>query len=223
MTADGDPDPIAPGGPGASGVPGVPGVPGGSAGPAGSGGPAGPGDPDGPVARFLRSRGAAAMDHPGGTLLDHLGRVAEVLGRWGAARDVRLAGLCHAAYGTDGFGPHLMETAERGTLAGLIGERAEAIVYLYGSSVRDVLYPQIGGPGPVTFRDRFTGAVHEPAEADLRALMEITAANELDVLAHNADLAARHGAALYGFFARGGELLSPGARAACERQLAPYA
>ena len=135
------------------------------------------------VEDFLRDRGADRIPHPGGTLLAHLSRVARLLGRWGANRDVQAAGLCHAAYGTDGFDESLLRTTDRATLAGLIGERAEALVHLYGSCDRGALYPQLGRVRPVVFRDRFTGGEHTPSDADLRAFVEITAANELHVLA----------------------------------------
>ncbi|MEU3838698.1 DUF6817 domain-containing protein [Streptomyces sp. NPDC028635] len=175
------------------------------------------------VEDFLRDRGADRMPHPGGTLLAHLSRVARLLAAWGADPDVQSAGLCHAAYGTDGFDEALLSTTERATLAGLVGERAEALVHLYGSCDRSAVYPLLGGDAPVVFRDRFTGDEHIPSDADLRAFMEITAANELDVLAHNEDLTARYGAALYGLFARSRDLLSPAAWAACTRQLGPDA
>ena len=55
------------------------------------------------VAEALASRGAAGIAHPGGTLLAHLERVHALLTEWGARPAVRLAGLCHAYYGTDRF------------------------------------------------------------------------------------------------------------------------
>jgi hypothetical protein len=145
------------------------------------------------------------------------------LTKWGADPAVQAAGLCHAAYGTGGFDEALLRTTERATLADLIGERAEALVHLYGSCDRDAVYPLLGGDAPVVFRDRFTGDEHTPCDAALRAFVEITAANELDVLAHNEDLAARYGAALYGLFTRSRHLLSAAAWAACTRQLGPDA
>ncbi|MFI2641757.1 VOC family protein [Streptomyces sp. NPDC018610] len=176
-----------------------------------------------PVEDFLRHRGADRVPHPGGTLLAHLVRVARTLAEWGADPDVQIAGLCHAAYGTDGFDQDLLPLTERATLAELIGERAEALVHFYGSCDRGAVYPRLGGDRPPVFRDRFTGGEHTPAEADLRAFLEITAANELDVMAHNEELAARHGAALYELFARSRDLLSAEAWAACTRVLGPHA
>ena len=170
---------------------------------------------------FLRGRGAADMPHPGGTLLQHLGRVRQLLADWGADQVVQMAGLCHATYGTDGFDQWLQPVTERSLPAELIGDRAEALVYLYASCDRGAVYPQLGGARPVVFRDRFTGAEHVPSETDLRAFTEITAANELDVMAHNDELASRHGAELYRLFTRSGDLLSTAARDACTQQLGP--
>jgi hypothetical protein len=165
---------------------------------------------------FLRARGAAAIPHPGGTLLAHLGRVADVLRQWGAEPDVQAAGLCHAAYGTDGFATALITPAERATLAAVIGARAEALVYLYGSAVRAAVYPRLGDPAPVRFLDRFTGDENPAPEWQVRAFAELTAANELDVLARDAEIAAEHGPALTRLFARVRDRLSPPARAACD-------
>jgi hypothetical protein len=75
---------------------------------------------------FLLAHGADRIDHPGGTLYDHLSRVADVLSEWGAAEEVRLAGLCHAAYGTDGFDKSLLSVDDRKALRDVIGEDAEA-------------------------------------------------------------------------------------------------
>ena len=163
------------------------------------------------------------MRHPGGRLLDHLHRVRDLLADWGADVDVQVAGLCHATYGTDGFDPSLLAVTDRATLVGLIGERAEALVYLYASCDRSVVYPRIGRAEPVVFRDRFTLAEHAPDVADVRAFLEITAANELDVLAHSDSLAARYGTAMHRLLTRAGTLLSERAREAFTRQLAPYA
>src|SRR5688572_25662253 len=146
---------------------------------------------------FLRERGAALLEHPGGTLYEHLVRVSAVLRRWDADPATQAAGLCHASYGTDGFNVTLMTLDERPVLAELIGQPAESLVYLYGSCDRGAVYPQFRAEGPVIFRDRFTGETHCPSEEDCRAFMEITAANELDVLARDSALAAKHSASLF--------------------------
>lgn len=150
-----------------------------------------------PFVAFLRARGAADMPHPGGTLLQHLVRVSDRLAEWGAPPAVQVAGLCHATYGTDGFAPSLLDLSDRAVLAELIGERAEALVYLYASCDRSVTYPRLRGGEEPVFRDRFADADCRPAPGELRAFLDITAANELDVFRHNEDLATRYGPAFY--------------------------
>lgn len=162
---------------------------------------------------LLRARGAENIDHPGGTLLAHLVRVHTVLAEWGADDDVSLAGLCHAMYGTDGFPVALLELDERPVLADAIGSGAEVLVYLYASCDREQTYPQLV-QRVVTFTDRFRGTRHAPSSLGLRAFMEITAANELDVVRHNRELADQHGDRLAALFAEVGQYLSePASRA----------
>lgn len=153
------------------------------------------------INEFLLDRGASRLPHPGGTLHEHLVRVAELLAEWDAGQDLQAAGLCHACYGTAGFDHALLGLDERPVLRALVGARAESLVYLYGSCDRAVVYPALKEPRPVSFRDRFTGAAHTPPERDVRAFTELTAANELDVIRHNPAMAARYGAALRQLFA----------------------
>ncbi|MEU8972833.1 DUF6817 domain-containing protein [Streptomyces monashensis] len=168
---------------------------------------------------FLRDRGAALIPHPGGTLLEHLERVHRLLADWGADSVVRTAGLCHATYGTDGFGPTLLPVTDRTALVALIGQQAEELVYFYACCDRAATYPRLDGTEAVVFRNRFTGRDHQPPAGTLRAFLTITAANELDVLAHNADLARQHGPGLYRLLTRVGPLLPPAARDAVARRL----
>lgn len=167
------------------------------------------------IEQFLRDRGAGEIPHPGGTLLAHLARVADTLASWGADHDIQSAGRCHAMYGTDGFNQALLELRDREVLRALIGDRAEGLVYLYGSCDRSAVYPRLDSR-PVVFRDRFTGHQRQLTDLELRALLEITAANELDVMTHNAELAATHGKSLYALFDRGKAHLSFPAWRACQ-------
>jgi hypothetical protein len=152
------------------------------------------------VEEFLLAKGALDVDHPGGTLLSHLRRTHDVLYEWGARPALRLAGLTHAAYGTDGFPHPLMGISARPTLSSLIGTEAEAIVYTYGSCDRAFAYPLLTDGQTPKFRDRFTGSVSDPSPRQVRDLVELTFANELDVLAHNEELLAAHGESLHRLF-----------------------
>ena len=153
------------------------------------------------IQEFLLDHGAGRLPHPGGSLYEHLVRVAALLAEWGADEDLQLAGLCHACYGTAGYPHLLLGPDERPVLRAVAGAPAESLAYLYGSCDRAAVHPALKEPGPVPFRDRFTGRTHTPPEPDIRAFTELTAANELDVIRHNPAMATSHGVALRQFFA----------------------
>ncbi|WP_157249162.1 DUF6817 domain-containing protein [Nonomuraea typhae] len=159
---------------------------------------------------LLTELGAETIEHPGGTLLAHLRRTAATLADWGADEPVRQAGLTHAAYGTDGFPAALLGLHERHRLSTAIGQEAEALVYLYASCDRAYTYRRLP-----RFRDRFTGQVVTPSRRALRAFMDITVANELDLLAHSPDLRQRHGEQLRAWFATKVALMSQAAAERC--------
>jgi hypothetical protein len=170
------------------------------------------------IRELLLDRGAGRLPHPGGTLYEHLARVAALLAEWGADEDLQVAGLCHACYGTAGYDQALLTLDERAVLRALVGNVAESLVYLYGSCDRAAVYPALSKPGTVPFRDRFTGRVHRPRQRDVNAFTELTAANELDVMRHNPEMASRHGEALRDLFAGARPRLTDAAWRAWSRQ-----
>lgn len=134
-----------------------------------------------PALDFLLSRSADTVPHLQGTLLEHLLATEEWLRSWGSPEELCRAGLGHAAYGTDGFVPHLLPLSDRAVLAAAVGTEVEETVYFYASCDRAFLYPQLSRPGPVRFRDRFTDVTFEPSATRLRAFVDLTLANEIDV------------------------------------------
>lgn len=167
------------------------------------------------VAAEFERRGAADLEHPGGTLLAHLIRTEERLRSWGAPHFVALAGLAHAAYGTDGFPVALFELAEREHLRDLIGDDAEALVYLYCSCDRDLLYPQLG-EARVTFRNRFTDETQELPIEELRPFLELSFANEIDICDVGDEWRAIVGPDVVAAFGPAAGVVSPAARADLE-------
>jgi hypothetical protein len=133
------------------------------------------------ITQFLHAHGSEEIDHLNGTLFDHLKRTELLLRRWGCSEIVSLAGLCHAAYGTDGFPTALVELDERGLLAEVAGSDVEALVYLYASCDRGFVYPKLGHGAGMDFRDRFTGRTFSPPTSQLRDFVDLTLANESDV------------------------------------------
>jgi hypothetical protein len=174
--------------------------------------------PDSPeILEFLLARGAGQLAHPGGSLYGHLNRVAALLAEWEAEEDLQVAGLCHACYGTDGYDQALLTLDERPVLVALAGARVESLVYLYGSCDRAAVYPALAEPGPVRFRDRFTGDTHTPPERDIRAFTELSAANELDVMRHSDAMAARYATPMRRLFASAAPRLTDAARQSWSR------
>jgi hypothetical protein len=162
------------------------------------------------VTRWLASRGAAGIPHPGGTLLAHLERVQALLAEWGARPAIRLAGLCHAYYGTDGFTTALGDPGGRDELARITGVEAEQLVYFYASCDRRFSYPSLAERmGP--FKDRFTRTVLRPPLGQRRDFAELTAANELDIVRVNPDLRAQLGPDMFRLFTSWKNLLSDAA------------
>jgi hypothetical protein len=150
------------------------------------------------VRAWLRERGAETIDHPGGTLYAHLGRVHDRLGALGHGEDVCLAGLAHAAYGTDGFGRTLLDVADRDVLRTLTGAPAEALIYLYGACDRDRTWPALTATRQVW--NRFTAGVETLAPEQVQPFADLSIVNELDVLEQDPVLAARHGGSLRTLF-----------------------
>lgn len=101
----------------------------------------------------------------------------------------------------DGF-PHAMPGASQDRLAGVIGHRAERLVHLYGAANRAWSYPTFTGDAPVVV-DRRTGERTGLDRETLRALAELTVANELGMFAHSPELLARHGTKAATVFAPG--------------------
>jgi hypothetical protein len=154
---------------------------------------------------LLRRLGADRVPHPGGTLLAHLERVHARLALWDARPALRLAGLCHAFYGTDGFPTGLLPLDRRPELASVIGPDAEAIVHFYASCDREATYPHLLEP---LFRDRFTGRTYAPDPLACRDFAELTAANELDLARRDPDFRERWGPELLALLTRFRPLLS---------------
>jgi hypothetical protein len=133
----------------------------------------------------LRELGVGEFAHLNGKLESHLSGTYGLLMEWGNAEYVCDAGLYHAVYSTQpmqrlGIPHNEYSPADRPKIRGIIGEEAEALVYLYGACDRDYFYPQIGSPAP-DYRDRFTGKSLLLPSRTLRDLLEITMANELEI------------------------------------------
>ena len=169
------------------------------------------------VRAWLRERGAEKIDHPGGTLYAHLGRVHDRLGALGHDEPTRLAGLAHAAYGTDGFNIHLLETTQRQVLQDLVGERAEALIFLYGGCDRSRTWPTL--PDKLQVWNRFTGGPQPLPLRDVQSFVDLSIINEVDVMEQDQSITERYGAYFRELFDTWAPLASPEALAAAHKVL----
>jgi hypothetical protein len=167
---------------------------------------------------FLETQAAQLRPHVNGSLLEHLQGTCRLLHEWGNPDDICTAGLAHAVYGTAGFPPMLLDvTSDRQKLIDMIGQQAEALVYLYASCDREYVYPQLGMGTPVRFRDRFTSRIFEPAPGLLTALVEITFANELEMVCAEPSHAPHFRHAYQSLFERCRSMVSAGGIACFDR------
>lgn len=167
-------------------------------------------DPDA-LFRQLHILGAGEFAHFDGSLADHLRGTERLLRTWGAPDAVCVAGLYHAAYGTDGYAPALASIDHRRDIAALIGVEAEALAYLYGACDREAFHPRIGTKTQLMFCDRFSGTEYGIRREQLAQFCELTVANELEIAGRNANYRAKHRASLSALFERMSGLVSPAA------------
>jgi hypothetical protein len=162
---------------------------------------------DGAARGFLLEHGADAIDHVGGTLFAHLGRVEQALAAVGAPAALRLAGLTHATYGTDGFARALIPWTGRKELRAVIGDEAEDLVYLYCACDRDRSWADLAATR--TVHDRFAGGERVLGEGQLTPFVDLSVVNELDVIERDPAVLGRHGEYFRGLFARWEPVTSP--------------
>jgi hypothetical protein len=166
---------------------------------------------------LLRDHGAESIEHPGGTLYAHLCRVERRLADLGAGRDLQLAGLTHAVYGTDGFDHSLLAWSNRNSLRSAVGETAETLVYLYGACDRDRTWPSLADTA--TVHDRFAGQLEHLAASQLVPFVDLSIVNELDVIEQNPAMLEKHGDYFGDLFTRWAPVTSPSVVAEARRVL----
>jgi hypothetical protein len=152
--------------------------------------------------QYLQQLGGDEFVHVNGSLAQHLAGTEALLRRWGGREALCLAGLYHAVYGTAGIRGSLASLAMRVTIAGVIGDEAEALAYLYGACERETFARRVDTTQRLRFADRFTGADQPITEAQLQDICEITVANEIELALASDAFLAKHRGALAELFAR---------------------
>lgn len=171
---------------------------------------------------LMAELGARSTAHVKSDLLTHLKGTATILAEWGAREALQLAGLCHAAYGTDGFPATLLPLAERARLKAVVGDEAEDIVYVYCSCERDELFASAGARSGIRFRDRFIAAEALPSDEMLHDFFELTFANELELCRASPSFRSEHETFFREAFPRCARYVSGAAYASFEEIYPPH-
>ena len=111
----------------------------------------------------------------------------------------------------------LLDVADRATLRAVVGARAEEQVYRYGGCDRGRTWRALHETQMI--RSRFTGHVEAPTRADLRAFVDLSIVNELDVVEQDAEIASKYGDYFRSIFATWADLASPAVIADARRVL----
>jgi hypothetical protein len=107
----------------------------------------------------------------------------DLLREWGNDDAVCCAGLFHSVYGTRVFAAQCADFSRRDEIREVIGERAEALAYLFCVADRDTFFAAARSSRPVV-RDAVSQVDVPVTLQILSALLEIEAANLVEHMPH---------------------------------------
>ena len=126
----------------------------------------------------LEELGAGHVEHSHRTLIEHLEGTARLLASWGCDAHVCAAGLFHSIYGTNAFTFSCVEPQDRERLRSILGDRAEALVYLFCTSHRPHGLLQAARAGQLV--NRLADEPMPVTREDVQDLLEIECANLIE-------------------------------------------
>ena len=91
---------------------------------------------------LLKELSTDESPHSGRTLLDHLSGTRDLLVEWANPEHICLGGLFHSIYGTAYYKVQSASLDRRGDVAAVIGERAEALAFLFCVTDRTGFFTQ---------------------------------------------------------------------------------
>jgi len=127
--------------------------------------------------------GVEHFDHINGNLLEHLKGTSELLIKWGNREELCNAGLYHSVYGTQEYNKQVIN--DRSKVINIIGEEAEKIVFYFSTCDRDYFYSQIDlqiDSHELKYRNSLSGEIEVLSKSMANDLLELTLANELEIL-----------------------------------------
>ena len=136
--------------------------------------------------RQVREFGTQGIFHFGRPLTAHLIDTAKWLDKWGASSTLVRAGAFHSIYGTEEFREKAVSLDQRPKFQQIIGQDAEALVYLFCMANRHTFIDgQVSAPYRIALPSLGTDV--EIDDPTFTALLEIEAANIVDGALHQPD------------------------------------
>ena len=132
---------------------------------------------------FLKELGADSKQHDGRVLLNHLLGACKLLDQWGCRRALCLAGLFHAAYGTEHF-PAILTPQDRDKLRAQIGADAEELAWIFSTMDRTTLKPFDPSTLGYAVRSREKRQLIPVSPEQWQDLVDLTLANSLEAMPH---------------------------------------
>jgi hypothetical protein len=129
--------------------------------------------------RFLADH-VRGVPHSAGDLLQHFRGTHDLLEQWGNSETVCHAGLLHGIYGTWHVSHVTVPLERRDTVRALIGEAAEALVYIFAVAERPKDFIESLDRGRIEIRDHHAGETMLLSRETLDQLLEIEAANIIE-------------------------------------------
>ena len=129
---------------------------------------------------LLDEVGAVDVEHPSGTLMQHLRGTYDVLETWASPEHLCLAGLYHSVYGTEMFQRETIPVDARRRVQEAIGERAEELAFLYCAIRRSSLYENLRRGMPHAVEDRSGQRIPLRGVEQLSELLILDVANRLE-------------------------------------------
>jgi hypothetical protein len=131
---------------------------------------------------LLDAVGAVDVEHPSGTLAEHLQGTYDVLASWSCPEHVRLAGLYHSVYGTEFFQRETIALEARERVKEAIGDSAEQLTFLFCVMRRSSLYENLDRGAPYSVEDRQGGRIALDGIEQFAELLTLDVANRLEQL-----------------------------------------
>lgn len=137
------------------------------------------------AAALLEELGVEDIEHPSGTLMEHLQGTYDLLAGWGCPHHLCVAGMYHSVYGTEFFQTQTLGLDARERVREVAGEEAEELAFLWCVMRRGSLHENLERGAPYSITTREGGSLPLTGVEQLAELLTLDLANRLEQLEEN--------------------------------------